>query len=100
MDTKPRYESSRRLRQLTDLSHCPEEPPLSELSLMFPESTLHLKSLISRMNHFEKLFLKNLSLWTFEDTTLYFKKEKRIDELRSLSFQDDINSNATIRRKI
>lgn len=46
----------RRHRQLTDLSHCPEKPPLSELNLIFPESPLHLKSFISRMNHSQSYF--------------------------------------------
>ena len=35
----------------TDLSRYPEKPPLSELSLIFPESPLHLKSSISKKNH-------------------------------------------------
>lgn len=43
-------------RQLTDLSHCPEKPLLSEHNLIFPESPLHLKSFISRMNHSQSYF--------------------------------------------
>lgn len=35
----------------TDPSHYPEKPPLSELSLIFPESPLHLKSSISKKSH-------------------------------------------------